>query len=114
RFRYPKTLPAVPRTRARVLVALAMIAGVPKKIRLGKVSRVPPPATALMAPAATAALRRPRISVADKVEGLKFEVQSSRRKIERQTNGLTPPPLRGEEESAHLDGALHCNEPAAD
>jgi len=36
-----------------VLVALAMIEGTPVKIRAGKVKKLPPPATELMAPAAT-------------------------------------------------------------
>jgi len=52
-------------TSARVLVAFAMIGGVPKKSSAGKVNRVPPPATALIAPPAAAASISPRISVAD-------------------------------------------------
>ena len=57
--------PEVPMTSANVLVALAMTGGVPKKRRAGKVTRVPPPATALMAPPAIAAIISPRISVSD-------------------------------------------------
>ena len=55
-------LPAVPMTSASVLVALAMIFGVPKKISTGKVTSVPPPATALIAPAAAPAAASPSIS----------------------------------------------------
>ena len=39
---------------ATVFVALAIMAGWPTKIKAGKVSSVPPPATALIAPASTA------------------------------------------------------------
>jgi len=55
-------LPPVPMTRARVLVALATTGRVPKAIREGKVSNVPPPATALIAPAPTAEPTNPTIS----------------------------------------------------
>ena len=52
-------------TNASVLVALAMIGGVPKKSRAGNVTRVPPPATALIAPPADAAIINPRNSLRD-------------------------------------------------
>jgi len=42
-----------------------MMAGVPKKSRVGKVTKVPPPATALMAPPAAAANTNPKISLRD-------------------------------------------------
>ena len=58
-------LPEVPITSASVLVALAMIGGVPNNSSAGKVISVPPPATALMAPPAAAAIIKPRISVSD-------------------------------------------------
>jgi hypothetical protein len=58
-------LPEVPMTRASVLVALAMIGGVPKSSSAGNVTSVPPPATALIAPPAAAAIISPRISVTD-------------------------------------------------
>ena len=57
--------PEVPMTNASVLVALAMIGGVPKKSRAGKVTNVPPPATALIAPPIAAASISPRNSVSD-------------------------------------------------
>jgi hypothetical protein len=59
-------LPEVPRTRARVLVALAILEAVPNNRRVGKVTRVPPPATALIAPPSAAAAVRATISVIDK------------------------------------------------
>src|SRR6266851_4453242 len=43
-------LPEVPTTSAKVLVAFATTGGVPQNSRVGKVTRVPPPATAFMAP----------------------------------------------------------------
>ena len=55
-------LPAVPTIRARPLVALATTAPVPVNMRAGNVRTVPPPATALMAPAASAEAKRVRIS----------------------------------------------------
>src|SRR5260370_41496384 len=55
-------LPEVPTTSAKVLVALAMTGGVPKNSRVGKVTRVPPPATAFMAPPAAAESISPMIS----------------------------------------------------
>ena len=53
-------LPEVPMTSASVLVALAMIGGVPKSSRAGKVTSVPPPATALIAPPAAGGNRQPQ------------------------------------------------------
>src|SRR6516225_7358585 len=58
-------LPELPMTRARVLVAFAMTEGVLKKSRVGKVTSVPPPATALIAPPAAAARIKPTISGPD-------------------------------------------------
>ena len=63
--RNPKILPAVPITRATVLVALAVTGAVPNSSSTGKVIIVPPPATALMSPAAMAARARQMISVGD-------------------------------------------------
>ena len=60
--RNPKRLPVVPRVRAKVLVALAATAPQPLARRTGKVRTVPPPATALMAPAARAEPKRARTS----------------------------------------------------
>src|SRR5581483_3084970 len=54
--------------RASVLVALATTGGVPKKSSVGNVTSVPPPATALIAPAAIAAAANPKISNADMVD----------------------------------------------
>jgi hypothetical protein len=42
-----------------------MTGGTPKRIRTGKVMRVPPPATALMIPATKAAARMETISMDD-------------------------------------------------
>jgi hypothetical protein len=50
-------------SNASALVALAMIGCVPEKSRAGKVTRVPPPATVLIAPPANAAIISPRNSV---------------------------------------------------
>ncbi|HYV27287.1 MAG TPA: hypothetical protein VFA77_07120 [Candidatus Eisenbacteria bacterium] len=63
--RKPYTLPAVPIVSASVLVALAMIGGVPSNSRTGKVMSVPPPATALTIPAAPAAATNVIASLAD-------------------------------------------------
>jgi hypothetical protein len=49
-----------------VLVALAILEAVPNNRRVGKVTRVPPPATALIAPPSAAAAVRATISVIDK------------------------------------------------
>ena len=62
-------------TSASVLVAFAMIGGVPKKSSAGNVTRVPPPATTLTAPPAAAASISPRISVTDIVRGSIAEVE---------------------------------------
>src|SRR5882757_8334130 len=51
-LRYEKTLAMVPGTRATVLEALAITAGIPANTREGNVRKLPPPATALIAPAA--------------------------------------------------------------
>lgn len=48
-------VPTVPGQMATVLVAFALIEGRPSQIKVGNVSRVPPPATELMAPATNAA-----------------------------------------------------------
>jgi hypothetical protein len=53
-LRYPHMLLHVPGTSATVLVALAMIGECPAQMSEGKVSSVPPPATALIIPAAIA------------------------------------------------------------
>src|SRR5438093_910359 len=80
-------LPEVPTTSARVLVALATIGGVPKKSRVGKVTNVPPPAMALIAPPATAESNRPTISISDIPQAnepwpqLKFEGPQHQRRI---------------------------------
>src|SRR3954468_9983998 len=58
-------LPDVPITNASVLVAFATIGGVPNNSSVGKVTSVPPPATALIAPPAPAASTNPKISVSD-------------------------------------------------
>src|SRR6267154_184488 len=73
-------LPAVPMTSASVLVALAMIAGVPQSSSVGKVSNVPPPAMALIAPAAVAEATRARISRPDMRPGTlgKIRARASR------------------------------------
>ena len=47
--------PSEPGQIATVLVALATVDGSPSQMSVGKESSVPPPAIALMAPAATAA-----------------------------------------------------------
>src|SRR6185369_4138924 len=52
-------------TSATVLVALAMMGNVPKASKVGNVTKVPPPATALMAPAAPPARISPMISAGD-------------------------------------------------
>src|SRR5260221_10858127 len=52
-------------TRASVLVALATTGAVPKASNVGNVTSVPQPATALMAPPATAAKNNPAASVSD-------------------------------------------------
>src|SRR6185503_15782062 len=52
-------------TSAKVLVALATFAAVPKASSVGKVIRVPPPATALIRPAAAADASNPAISSPD-------------------------------------------------
>ena len=67
-WRKPKILPAVPMTKATVLVALAITGGVPQRRRTGKVISVPPPAMALTAPAAVAAAKRAKIWESD-IEG---------------------------------------------
>ena len=48
-------LPSEPGQMATVLVAFAVTDGRPSQIRAGKETRVPPPATELMAPAIKAA-----------------------------------------------------------
>src|SRR5678815_1775267 len=58
-------LPEVPITRANVLVAFATIGSVRKKSSVGKVIRVPPPATALTAPPMAAANMSPMTSLMD-------------------------------------------------
>src|SRR5262249_2891355 len=52
--RNPAMLAAAPGSSATVEVALAPIAGMPRKIRVGNVRIVPPPAMAFIAPAPTA------------------------------------------------------------
>jgi len=59
--RYPNMLPAVPRTSASVLVAFAISEPVPRRINVGKVTSVPPPATAFIEPATIAAAASSRI-----------------------------------------------------
>jgi len=54
----PYRLPDVPTTSARVLVAFAVTGFIPKRIRAGKVIRVPPPATAFIMPAPQPLRRR--------------------------------------------------------
>src|SRR5688500_3222425 len=49
-------------TKAKVLVALAMTGGVPNNNSVGNVTRVPPPATALIIPAAAPERINPTIS----------------------------------------------------
>src|SRR5436190_2273928 len=78
--------PEVPMTRASVLVALATMGGVPKNSKAGKVTKVPPPATALIAPPAAAATNKPAISV--KVIRLRVKL-ASKPANSRQTSRLT-------------------------
>ena len=54
-LRYAKALATEPGTIATVLEALAITAGTPANNSEGKVRKLPPPATALMAPAKTPA-----------------------------------------------------------
>ncbi len=57
--RYPAALAIVAGIRAMVLVAFAPMDGIPTRMRVGKVTRVPPPAMAFMMPATQpAAIRR--------------------------------------------------------
>src|SRR5262245_14413247 len=63
--RYPNTPLKVPITSAKVLVALATLGRVPNASRVGKVTSVPPPGTALIIPAAAAAAINPAISSPD-------------------------------------------------
>src|SRR5689334_20502046 len=57
-------LAMAPGSRATVEVALAMIAGMPRKTRVGKVRMVPPPAMAFITPAPKADATRARMWVA--------------------------------------------------
>ena len=64
-WRLPNMPPLVPSTSASVLVAFATTGVVPKASSVGNVSNVPPPATALIAPAPAADRTRPKISQPD-------------------------------------------------
>ena len=57
-LRYAQTLAGWPGHSATVLVALALTGGMPANNSDGKETKLPPPATELMAPAATAATKR--------------------------------------------------------
>ena len=57
-FRYATALATVPGQTAAVFVAFAAMGTIPVKISAGKVMKLPPPATELMAPARTAAKKR--------------------------------------------------------
>jgi hypothetical protein len=50
-------LPREPGHIARVLVAFALIEGIPSQTSVGNETNVPPPATELMAPATEAAMK---------------------------------------------------------
>src|SRR6185437_11319896 len=54
-WRNPQMLPREPGQMATVLVALAVMGGKPSHTRVGKETRVPPPATELIPPARKAA-----------------------------------------------------------
>src|SRR6266567_504830 len=62
-LRYALTLATEPGHNATVLVALAWMGCTPAKIRLGKVRKLPPPATELSAPPSTAAMKRIRPAI---------------------------------------------------
>jgi hypothetical protein len=81
----------VPKTSASVLVALAVSGGVPKNNKAGNVISVPPPATALITPAAPAADAKAMTSVPDMLgASLAHQMRNSSPQVWRNTKHQAP------------------------